>query len=327
MKDKIRWGIIGTGNMAHQFARGLRVLPDAELVAVGSRSEPRAMKFAKEFEVAHAHGTYEALAADEDIDVVYISTPHTKHLPDTLICLEHGKHVLCEKPFAVNAGQAEQMRRRAEERGLFLMEAMWTAFFPAIRHVRALIAQEAIGHLQMVKADFCFKSDADPHGRLYDPALAGGALLDVGIYPVALSLMVFGREPREIVSAVRMASTGVDERSSLILSFEDGGQGVLTNSITLQAPFDALVVGTRGWIRIPRFFHPDKFEIVVDGHSEEHAHDGVGNGYNYEAEEVHRCLREERRESADWPLDRSLAVLRTLDAIRAQWGLRYPCET
>ena len=188
----IRWGIIGTGNIAKQFARGLRVLPDAELVAVGSRSQASADAFGEEFGVPRRHASYADLAADSDVDAVYVATPHGSHMDNSLLCLEGGKAVLCEKPFAVNAAQAERMVREARSRGLFLMEAMWTRYFPLMDRVRALISEGTLGEVRQVHADFGYRAEVDPDYWLFDLHQGGGALLDVGIYPVSLASMLLG---------------------------------------------------------------------------------------------------------------------------------------
>ena len=189
----IRWGIIGTGNIAKQFARGLKVLPDAQLVAVGSRAQESADAFGEEFGVPHRHASYADLAADGEVDAVYIATPHGSHMDNSLLCLEKGKAVLCEKPFAVNAAQAERVVQEARSRGLFLMEAMWTRYFPLMDRVRSLIDEGALGEVRRVHADFGYRTDVKPEYWLFDLHQGGGGLLDVGIYPISLASMLLGR--------------------------------------------------------------------------------------------------------------------------------------
>jgi len=327
MEDKTRWGILGTGAIAHAFAKGLAALPDAELVAVGSRTRESADRFGKEFGVPNRHASYEALAGDAGVEAVYVATPHPFHKENTLLCLEAGKAVLCEKPFAMNSAEAELMVARARDKGVFLMEAMWTHCFPAIRKVRELVAGGAIGGVRIVRVEFCFRSGWNPEGRLLNPHLGGGALLDVGVYTVALAQLILGGEPDRIAAMAHIGETGVDEQSAMILGFDGGAMAVLTCAVRTSTPHEACIFGTDGWIGIPHlFWQPDRIVLHASGRDEEMAFERLGNGYSFEAAEVMRCLREGRLESEAVPTARTLAVMRTLDRVRAQWGLTYPME-
>lgn len=328
MVDKIRWGILGTGMIAHKFAEGLRVLPDAVLTAVGSRSQAAADRFGDAFDVPHRHATYQDLASDPEVDVIYVSSPHPMHKEDALLCLEAGKAVLCEKPFTMNSQESEAVIRAARERGLFLMEAMWTRYLPAVVRARQLLAEGVIGEVRMVQADFGFRAEVDPKHRLLNPDLGGGALLDVGIYTVSLASMVFGQQPAEINSQVYLGSTGVDELSGTIFRYPAGQIAVLSSSLQINTPHDAVIIGTKGSIRIhPSFWCTDGMTLTLDGQPEQVMNlPRVGNGYNYEAAEVMACLRAGKRESEVMPLDETLAIMQTLDRIRALWGLKYPTE-
>lgn len=328
MVDKIRWGILGTGMIAHKFAEGLRVLPDAVLTAIGSRSQAAADRFGDAFDVPHRHATYQDLASDPEVDVIYVSSPHPMHKEDTLLCLEAGKAVLCEKPFTMNSQESEAVIRAARERGLFLMEAMWTRYLPAVVRARQLLAEGVIGEVRMVQADFGFRAEVDPKHRLLNPDLGGGALLDVGIYTVSLASMVFGQQPAEINSQVYLGSTGVDELSGTIFRYPAGQIAVLSSSLQINTPHDAIIIGTKGSIRIhPSFWCTDGMTLTLDGQPEQVMNlPRVGNGYNYEAAEVMACLRAGKRESEVMPLDETLAIMQTLDRIRALWGLKYPTE-
>jgi predicted dehydrogenase len=204
---RIRWGILGTGRIAGQFARGLAALDDAELVAVGSRAAQTAAEFADEHGVPHRHASYADLAADPDLDAIYVATPHPFHKGNSLLCLGAGKAVLCEKPFTINAAEAEEVVAAARGQGRFLMEAMWTRFVPAAARVRELLAEGAIGEVRMLRADFGYRAGIDPNGRLFNLALGGGALLDVGVYTVSFASMVFGAQPSQITSATRRSSS------------------------------------------------------------------------------------------------------------------------
>ncbi|MBK9709935.1 MAG: Gfo/Idh/MocA family oxidoreductase [Kouleothrix sp.] len=325
--SKIRWGILGTGRIAGVFAEGLAGLDDAELVAVGSRSAESAAAFGERYAVPRRHASYAALAHDPGVDVVYVATPHTLHRENTLLCLGSGKPVLCEKPFAINAAEAASMIAAARERGLFLMEAIWTRFLPHIVRLRELLAAGALGELRMLRADFSFRTEVDPRSRLFDPALGGGALLDVGIYPVSLASMLFGR-PERIASMADLGTTGVDEQAALIFGYSNGRMAVLTTATRTEAPHEALLLGTEGMIRLHHaWWRPTTMTLSADGRPDEQIDvPASGNGYGYESAEVMRCLRAGLRESDTIPLDETLAIMRTLDEVRAQWGLRYPSE-
>jgi predicted dehydrogenase len=327
MMKKIRWGILSTGWIAKKFAQGLSVLEDAEIVAVGSRAQGTADAFGDEFGVPHRHANYEALAADPDVDVVYIGTPHPFHKENSLLCLQAGKAVLCEKPFTINAGEAEEVIALAREKRLFLMEAMWTRYIPIIVKLRELLAAGAIGDVRMLTADLGFRRELDPKSRLFDPELGGGALLDMGIYPISLASMVFGA-PSRIVSLAHMGQTGVDELAGVVLGYDGGQLAVLHTGLQTDTAVEATVMGTRGRIRVHSpWFYGTALTLSVEGREDEVISlPYAGNGYNFEAAEVMRCLREGELESDVMPLDETLAIMQTLDAIRAQWGFKYPME-
>jgi predicted dehydrogenase len=326
MVEKIRWGILGPGNIAHQFARGLKVIPDAELVAVGSRSKERADKFADEFSVPGRHGSYDQLANDPDVDAIYVATPHPFHMENTILCLKSGKAVICEKPFAVNAEQVQKMIACAREQEIFLMEAMWTRFLPVIVKVREWLADGAIGEPRMLTADFGFRAGINPKGRLMNPELAGGGLLDVGVYTIAMAYMVFGK-PARITSMAHMGETGVDEQAAMILGYDAGQLAILNCAIRANTPQEARIMGTEGSIHIPAFWHSTSAILHRTGKEPERIEMPFkGNGYEYEAMEVMRCLRENKLESDVVPLNESLSIIKTADQVRSQWGLKYPFE-
>ena len=327
MADRIRWGIIGTGSIAREFATGLTVLPEAELVAVGSRTAESASQFADMFGVPHRHASYEALANDPSVDVVYVATPHTLHKANSLLCLQTGKAVLCEKPFTINAAEAEAVVQFAREKKLFLMEAMWTRFIPLVVKVRQLLADRAIGHVQMLVADLGFRVDFDPLHRLFDPQLGGGALLDLGVYPVSLASMIFG-PPSTTTSMAQFGETGVDEQAAIILGYEQGRLATLYTSLRTDTPREAILLGSKGRITIhAQMFRPTKLTLSLAGEEDDIIEMPLeGNGYNYEAAEVMRCLQAGKLESDIMPLDETLAIMKTMDQIRAQWGLEYPME-
>ena len=326
MQDAMNWGILGTGSIAKKFATGLTTLDDAKLVAVGSRAQETADAFGEEFDVPHRHASYEALANDADVDAIYVATPHAFHKTNSILCLEAGKAVLCEKPFAINAGEAAEMVDVARDRGVFLMEAMWTRFSPVMCKVRELLAEGAIGEPRMLAADFGFRAGVNPTARLFNPELGGGALLDVGVYCVSLASMVFGGPPTKIASLATLGETGVDEQSAFILAHEHGELAVLYTAVRTQTAHQARMMGTEGSLTVPQFWHPQEATVSAGGEEQLIEAPFEGNGYNYEAAEVMECLRAGRTESDVMPLDETLTVMQTLDAIRDQWGLKYPME-
>jgi len=324
---KFRWGILGTGAIARQFVQGLRSLPEAEVFAVGSRSEASATKFADKRDIARRHASYDDLASDPDVDVVYIATPHPFHAKNATLCLEAGKAVLCEKPFSVNAADAERVAALARERGLFIMEGMWTRFFPLMEEVRRLVSEAALGEVRMLNVDFGFRADLDPASRLFDLRLGGGALLDVGVYCVSFASMVLGR-PSGFVGLPHLGETGVDEQASIVLEHEGGRLANLSIGIRTTTPQEATIIGTEGYVRIHApWWRPKSMTISREGAEDVTVEAPVsGNGFNYEAAEVMRCLEAGKTESDVMPLDETISVMRTMDGIRASWGLRYPGE-
>jgi dihydrodiol dehydrogenase / D-xylose 1-dehydrogenase (NADP) len=323
----VRWGILGTGAIARQFFEGLNALPEAEALAVGSRSGTSAEEFAEERGIPRRYASYEELAADPDLDVVYVATPHPFHAANTELCLGAGKAVLCEKPFTVNAVEAERVVGLARERGLFLMEGMWTRFLPLMERVRALISTGGIGEPRILTADFGFRAPLDPASRLFAPDLGGGALLDVGVYCVSLASMVLG-QPVRTVGLSHLGETGVDEQAAMILEHEAGRLSNLSIGIRTATPQEATILGTEGYLKIQApWWRPTTMTISRPGREDETVEAPItGNGFNYEAAEVMRCLDEGRNESGIMPLDETLSVMRAMDDLRAAWGLRYPSE-
>ena len=277
--SELRWGILGTGSIAAKFAKGLEAVTEADLVAVGSRAQSTAEAFALQHGARRAHATYEDLANDPEVDAIYIATPHVLHRENTLTCIEGGKAVLCEKPFAMNRREAEEMVAAARDAGTFLCEAMWTRFLPGTRRVRELIASGAIGEPRQLECDFGFRTDFNPEGRLFNPALGGGALLDVGIYCVAYARMVFGSAPKEIQSTAHLGETGVDEQSAYLFRYDSGAFAHMSSATRTKTAQRATISGTEGSIEIPGFWHAQ--EVIVNGETESHPH--LGNGYSHEA--------------------------------------------
>ena len=323
--SSIRWGVIGTGGIASAFVADLRLLPDAEIVAVGSRQAPSAEAFAREHDVPKAHPSYAELVADEDVDVVYVSTIHPSHHDAAELAIEAGKAVLVEKPFTMDAAQAQSLVDAARARGVFLMEAMWARFIPHMVRVRELLATGALGEVRLVIADHCQWFPDDPTHRLLAPDLGGGALLDLGIYPVSFASMVLG-EPAAVTAVSSAAFTGVDATTSMLLQHDGGAHAVLSTTLSAVGPNRAAVVGTEARLEIDSVFYaPTTFTLTRrDGSVERFAQPHQGLGLRHEAAEVMACVRDGRLESDVMPLDESVAIMRTMDEVRRQIGLTYP---
>lgn len=326
-KKEIRWGILGCGNIAAKFAEALKVVPGAERYAAAARDLERAQTFADRFGFEKAYGSYSELVSDPELDIVYVATPHSYHFLHTRLCLEHGKHVLCEKPFTVNTDQLDVLTRLAGEKGLFLMEALWTRFLPHIIKTRELIEEGIIGEVVSMDADFGMRFDFDLSFRLFNPLLAGGVLLDIGIYPLFLSLFLFG-EPTILKSHSRLADNGVDLVTSIIAESESGVISHLNSTSIANTAIEATIFGTRGKIKMNRlWFTPVELQVMVEGSKKQVLKFPVkANGYEYEAIECIRCLHEGRTESDVLSLAFSRKLMKIMDQIREENHIAYPPE-
>jgi predicted dehydrogenase len=315
----LRWGILGTGLIAGTFAADLVHTDTGEVVAVGSRGQARADEFGDRHAIARRHASYEALVADPDVDVIYVATPHSFHHENAMLALEAGKHVLVEKAFTMNAAEAVELVAAARARSLFLMEAMWTRFLPHVVEIRRLLADGALGRVVSVMADHGQWFAYDPSSRLFAPELGGGALLDLGVYPVSFASMVLG-EPTRIEAIIEPAPTGVDGQVSILLGHDGGGQAVLNCTSSAASPTRASIVGTDGRIDVdgpfyanvgftftPREGTPTRFEAPEPVH-----------GLYYEADEVARCIANGLPESPFMPLDETVQIMTTMDAVLAR---------
>jgi len=323
----LRWGVLGTGDIASSFVTDLGLLADAEVVAVGSRSGTGAAGFGQRHRISRRHGSYAALVADPAVDVVYVATPHPAHRDNALLAIAAGKHVLVEKPFALNARQAREVFAAAAERGVFVMEAMWTRFLPYTRDLLALITDGVLGEVLAVSADFGVRFPPDPSARLLSPKLGGGSLLDLGVYPVSLACLLLGA-PTSVTAVGTRASTGVDAHTSMLLHHTGGGHSLLASSIVAEHPNRAAVVGTLARVEIdPPFFTPGGFTLTTSaGVATRHEHPDTGIGLRHQAVEVARCVRAGLLESPLRPHADTATVLETMDEVRRQIGLRYPAE-
>lgn len=324
MKNGIlRWGVLGTGGIAEKFLEGLQAVEEAQVTAVGSRSDAAAARFADRWNIPNRYGTHGELAKDEDVDVVYIATPHSAHHAATLLCLEAGKHVLCEKPLAMNARQATEMVAAAQRGGGFLMEAMWTRFAPAMREIDRLLADGAIGELRTVDAAFGNVWPFDADSRMFAPALGGGALLDLGVYPIALASRFLG-ELSLVGATGRMASTGVDSHVGMVVSGQDTTMGMLSCSLEARLPNRAVLIGTLGRIEVEQWWSPTAFTLHRNGSEDEtFSFPHRANGYEHEAEEVALRIAAGEVESPLMTWEESVRIARMLDEIRGRLGVSY----
>ena len=329
LMETIRWGVLAPGRIAHSFASDLALVPDATLTATGSRSLERAEAFAAQHG-GRAHGSYEALVADPEVDVVYVASPHALHEEHTMLALDAGKHVLCEKSMTLDAASTERLFAAAAERGLFLMEAMWMACQPPIRTLQRLLADGDHGTARQVHADLGFVVHADPSDRLMDRALGAGALLDLGIYPLTFAHLVLGR-PEELQSVAHLSESGIDLDIAIAGRYPGGATAALTASMTSQSPRTASVATEIGRFDLARDFHQPGRLLWTSYWSEDGVSQWiepdepvVGLGYANEAAEVHRCLRAGETTSPLVTPEQTISLMRQMDQIRAQIGLSYP---
>jgi len=319
-----KWGIIGAGWIAGQFAEDLKLLPNASLRAIASRSEKRAADFADKYEIPVSYGSWEQIVEDPDIDIVYVATHHPYHYENSLACLRAGKAVLCEKPFTMNKRELDGLVMAARENKVFLMEAIWTRFLPSTRKVLEIAGKGKLGDLTNIYADFGFLLDFDPEHRLFNPDIGGGALLDIGIYPVFISLLLGGL-PERIQASARFAETGVDHSCNMIFTQENNVVSSLNCTLMSDSPVEANLLFEKGWIRMESWWlTPGSLTVHWnDGDPEHIDFKESGNGYHYEAAEVMRCIDEGLIESPMLPLNFSLGLIETLDKIRDICNIKY----
>jgi len=323
----INWGIIGLGKVAEKFAADLLLSKNVKLNAVASRDKNKAEAFAKKYQAFSFHDSYDALVQNPEIDIVYIATPHSFHFEHSMLCLKNGKSVLCEKPMGMNFGEVNAMIAEATKRNLFLMEAMWTRFIPATEKLIHLLQEKIIGDLSYIRADFGFRSTAAPESRVFNKDLGGGALLDIGIYPLYLSLIALG-VPDEIKAVARKTTQGIDSFSAQLLSYTSGSKAILESSIEADTPVEATIYGSLGKIKLySRFHHCERIAIQFFGKTEETIYlPYIGNGYFHEIEEVNHCLLTGAKESTKMPHQMSLKLIKLIDEIRKQTALHYPAD-
>jgi len=326
-KNSFNWGIIGCGQIAGQFAESLKVIPDADLYAVASRSDDKARKFGLKYGAITWFDSYEKLVQDPQVDAVYIATPHNFHFEHSMLCIKYKKAILCEKPLTVNASETQKLIDAAKDHKVFLMEAFWTRFLPSTIKLNQLLDKGIIGKCKLLQADFGYNMPFDADHRSYNLSLAGGALLDVGIYPINFTQMIFKENPVEIESSLIKSETGVDEQSAYIFKYAKGSLAIMNAAVNVATLHNAWIYGSEGYIHIPEFFHATKIHIHrMDGYKETINVPFVSTGYSYEAIEVMQCIRNDQLESEIMPLSESLSIMHLMDTIREHWGLKYPGE-
>lgn len=320
------WGIIGAGNIAHSFSKDLRLVEQGRLMAVASRSLEKAKAFAKEYNAPLAFGSYEELFKCEEVDVIYIATPHMNHAELSIAAMQAGKHVLCEKPAGVNKNEVLKMVKAAKEHHVFFMEALWSRFNPTIIKVKELIENGTIGNVGYLHADFAFNAmGRDEDGRLLNPHLAGGSLLDIGIYPIFLSYLILGI-PKDIKASVNFYKTGVEVQTSMIFDYGNA-QAILYSGLTSDSEMKAQIAGSKGSIFIhPRWHEATGYTLEKDGEQSVNEIGKLGKGYTYEIEEVQKCLSDKKLESTLWSHQNSLDLIALMDTVREQTGIVFPFE-
>ncbi len=325
MQKKVNWGILGLGHIAHKFAADLKLIPNATLHAVASTSGVRAQNFAAQYDAVHYYGSYEEMMDCPDLDVVYIATRHPRHHKNTLLCLKNKIPVLCEKPFAMNGGEVEEMIAAAKSNQTFLMEALWTRFLPTTKKVLAMIEDDVIGEVTSVKADFGFKAAFDESGRLFNQNEGGGALLDIGIYPVFLSLLLFGK-PEEIKAMASIGKTKVDETCHMLFRYSNNKIANLHATLLNDTATEAYIYGTKGVIRINTRFHEStSVTLLLNGKEPKDIFfECLGYGYRYEAEAVMEYLFKDDIEHPLMPHSFSVDLMDLLDQVRKEAGIFYP---
>lgn len=321
------WGILGPGGIARAFAKDLTLLEGHTIGAVGSRSIDNAHSFAKDFG-GTAYGSYEQLVKDPTIDAIYVATPHPAHHDNVILALNAGKPVLCEKPFAVNAGEAQAMVDAAAKNKVALMEAMWARFLPHYSKVREIIASGVLGPILSIHADHGQRLADQNIPRLVEPHLAGGALLDLGIYPISFAHMILGN-PASITSSAIMTNKGVDAQTSMIFTYQSGAQSVLTTTMIEQTPCRAVVAGLHGWLEIDRtFYNPASMRVVLnDGTVTQYPNTYTGHGLREQAESFKQLVQSGKIQSEILSWQDTIDIMKTMDAVREQIGLKYPFES
>ncbi|MGG7143119.1 Gfo/Idh/MocA family protein [Clostridium nigeriense] len=322
----IKWGIIAPGTIANAFAKEVKNTKDGILTAVYGRNNDKTKEFAKKHNIENYYSDIDEFFKDENIDAVYIATPHNYHMQYAKKCIEAKKHILCEKPFSYNYKTSEEVLNLARKSNIFIMEALWTLFLPAVNQAKKWIEEDKIGKVKLVTANFGFNSNEDINSRLYNPCLAGGALLDVGIYPILFSDFMIGSFPKKIKADAEFTNTKVDESDIINLKYENGVLASLTCSISADTDNTAIIYGEKGKIVIPKFWSAKESYLYFEDRKEEFIDSYKEAGYKYEIEEANRCIKNKALESTIASHNITLELAKIMDEIRNQIGLIYPFE-
>lgn len=323
----IKWGIIAPGIIANNFAQSMKSVDDSEIIAVGSRSENRAEKFASRFNIKNVYYSYEDVCKDELVDVIYIASPHNFHKEQALMALEYGKAVLCEKPITVNYPQCKELADKANEKNIFLMEAQWMRFMPLINEIKNRIKKGLIGDILRIEVDFSYRADFDPNHRLFNPYLAGGALLDIGVYPISFALFIMDKLPITFEGECAVGTTEIDEHGSVTLKFENNEIAICTFGTRVDGSRHAIIRGTEGRIEInDEFYMATEANIIINNSIDKISIPHKSLGYEWEIEAVNRYLKEGKKQSNIMSHQNSLDQMSILDKLREKWGIKYPFE-
>ncbi len=332
---QVKWGIVGTGNISTQFAQGLQLVENAQIAAVASRSIENANAFASKFDIATSYGSYADMAKNTDLDIIYIGTPHPQHYDNVMLFLEAGFAVLCEKPLGVNAAQTEKMIEKAREKNVFFMEGMWTRFFPAFKQALEWVRSGRIGQPKMINAMFGFDGSANKSQWRFSHDMAGGALLDVGIYPLAMTFAMFGADPIKVTTAAYIEN-GVDEYNTFTFEYEDGRIAALSDGIGIKLNNSVFIGGTEGSVLLGEgWWHPDRAEFAPRGKTDVGISEErdvfyqpyAATGFQYEAQAVQEYYLQGLKEAPEMPLDETLKIAKMMDRLRREWGLLYKEDT
>lgn len=323
--EKIKWGIVGLGNIANQFASDLLLIENAELFAVASRTKEKAESFKKKFNAQLSYGSYDELFENSEVAIVYIATPHNSHAELSIRAMEYGKHVLCEKPVAINHKEASKMVEVSKKTNRFFMEAFWTRFNPSVEQVLQQINNGIIGKIKYINADFAFKADSTGRTRMTAMELAGGSLLDIGVYPLFLSYLILGM-PEEVLAVSNFFDTGADEQTSIILQYKNA-QAILHSSFASSSNMIATISGELGRINLNKVWHEaQSYSLIKNNHKTDYPLPTMGKGFSHEILECHACIRTNKIESNKWSHKNALDLTELTDHVRKKIGLKYPSE-
>lgn len=323
MTNKVNWGIIGPGKIAHNFMGAVNLTDNSRVVACASKSLNKAEEFAKQFNIEFAYDDYQKLVENEKVDAVYIGTTHNFHFECVKLCLLNNKHVLCEKPFTINAEQAKELTELAKSKNLFLMEAMWTRFLPAIKWVKSHIDNDVIGDILHINSNFGFKFEFDKTSRIFDKSLGGGGLLDIGIYNISLTSYFLGLDVEKIQTVVKLGETGVDEQASICLLFKNNKTASLNHSVIFSIPQEMTIFGTKGTVTIPRFWCAQEAKVELYNGESFSFCEAYQNGFLFQVNEANSLILNGELESKIIPHEQTIQIMELCDKIRCIWGLEY----